>query len=178
MIDPFKAKHLRLKLKAVTPLRLSAANATRWNSQLASFIRLHQLSRHVDSIAHSDRREAAIQVSVDEWKALAEIIQLLTPYKNATDIVQSNHATVADVFLTLCPCINFQYTAFVTPEFNTEAFKSGIIRILKFRYLRYINIGLVRLALQLSYRWDKLHRTYQKLLPMNPAGDDEVEMMR
>lgn len=177
VVKAFREKDLRLKLKALTTLTVVSPNATRWSSQLASYIRLHRLSQHINSVARANADVANIQVTDLQWKALDELIVLLKPFQVATDIVQSTHASLADVFVALSGCIDLRYKAFSTPEFSNPSFKEAVGHILTNRYLRFINVGLVRLALKLSFRWESLQRKYKQLIPMDDDTDAEQEQM-
>ena len=101
VMETFRTKESRLKLKQLTPLKLVAANATRWSSQLASYVRLARLSRYISIVAASNTAVAEMQVTDSDWLALDELIEILKPFQVATDVVHRDDASLADVFIAL-----------------------------------------------------------------------------
>lgn len=72
------------------PKRIIAPVPTRWSSQLAAIKRLLQLRQWIDLCI--DKQEP------DTWDAFAALADILTPYQVATDILQSDSATMLDIY--------------------------------------------------------------------------------
>ena len=80
-----KEKRNRLKYQQINHetkcLQLIKACDTRWSSHLASYERLFQLKNHIDFISFQ---------TPSFWFKLKCLIEFLNPFKQATDLVQSD----------------------------------------------------------------------------------------
>ena len=110
LLAAFKAsKELRVRLKAqqallrrTGPLQLIATCDTRWNSTLTAAERVLELEHCIrpfiaDIIAQGSADEGITYCDAQFWHPLAALVRFLQPYKVATDVVQSDSATLADV---------------------------------------------------------------------------------
>jgi hypothetical protein len=103
LLRQFRAKKQRLKLRALqevapgpggprpnAPLNLFRPCDTRWSSQLYAAQRLLRLKSFVDIVIPQESQF---------WADLASLIRFLKPFQTATDILQSDRATLYDSYL-------------------------------------------------------------------------------
>ena len=103
LLRQFRAKKQRLKLRALQevapgpggprpdpPLNLFRPCDTRWSSQLYAAQRLLRLKSFVDIVIPQESQF---------WADLTSLIRFLKPFQTATDILQSDRATLYDSYL-------------------------------------------------------------------------------
>ena len=99
LLRQFRAKALRLKLKAMqeagptgpgSALNLLRPCDTRWSSQLYAAQRLLRLRSFVDIVLPQEAQF---------WADIISIIRFLRPFQIATDVLQSDRATIYDAYL-------------------------------------------------------------------------------
>jgi hypothetical protein len=120
-----------------TPKLLVKPCSTRWSSHLAAVIRLLELQQYVDLV---------VLQSPVFWQSLGKIKNLLEPFKTATDIIQSDSATLFDVF--------YQFTRLFThiqgTDFPNEV-RKGAATVLNKYWLKHVNIYAVLSSAVLSF---------------------------
>ena len=95
IINEFRPKEMRLKLlqaqvgNVKCPMLFILPCKTRWSSEIAALARILQLQRWINVI--SVRPQSF-------WNSLTELLRFLKPFQIATDLIQSDSATLLDVY--------------------------------------------------------------------------------
>jgi len=78
-----------------TGKRLLPMNATRWNSQLKMLRRLDEVLQKEPNI--QDKLNAKTKLTAHDIRILHELLPLLQPFEDATDVLQGENATAGFV---------------------------------------------------------------------------------
>jgi hypothetical protein len=97
LLTQYKSKDLRVTLYNVhsatlngkTPLKLLDYCPTRWSSQLISINRMIELQPYINILTKK---------SPSFWNNLRILADFLTPFAQATDIIQADSSTLADIY--------------------------------------------------------------------------------
>ena len=82
--EELKVKQKQLELP---PHRLIQDVATRWNSTLDMASRLCEQQAAIAAVLHGKRNLHHLELSPQEWHNLEDLIKLLEPFKNATEVL-------------------------------------------------------------------------------------------
>ena len=146
--------------KGQQPLQLVTVVPTRWNSILFAAMRvllLHDCLRpcipsiKVQLSKEKQRDRYAAYTYCDElfWRPLSSLVDFLTPYKAATDIIQSDDACFGDV--------HHQFASLmvkadaINPPFALAAIKEELKSIIQAQWLKHVNINAVILCSLFSF---------------------------
>lgn len=173
VLDAFKSKEQRLKLKQYTPYKLVSANDTRWNSQLLAYERMAAVSDSMRLVAKLPSATVHMQMTDDQWAALTDLVHFLQPFRDATNVVQRDDATLMDVFRAFAQCLSANHTQYSTPELNSHTLQKHCVSIVHERYFKLINNAAVRVALKLSFQWESAHRNWKSLINVGSINVDE-----
>jgi hypothetical protein len=141
------------------PLQLITIVPTRWNSVYAAAERVIELQEClrpcipsiIAQLAREKRRDYSelTYSDVSFWQPLAALIAFLVPYQIATDIVQSDDATVADAHHQLAGLM-FRADALKEPHLLASV-KEELKDIIHRQWVEHVNLNIVILCSQFSF---------------------------
>ena len=146
--------------KGKQPLQLITIVPTRWNSIQAAAMRVmelqHCLTPCVPSIigqlAREKKRDVYRELTYSDdtfWEPLAVLIAFLGPYQIATDIVQSDDATLGDVHHQFAG-LTFKADQLASPHLLAPV--KGLVKsIIQDYWLKHVNINAVIQCSQFSF---------------------------
>jgi hypothetical protein len=170
LLAAYKAsKTLRVKLveqqgllRDGSPLRLVKANDTRWNSLLEAAERVVELSpcitpyipiikQQLGKTKSSVKRERWMEYtfSMEEfWQPLESLIKFLQPYKVATDVVQSDASTPADIHQQFGKLV--AHADALAPPHFLAPLRVKLLRIIKTQWDTHVNTNTIITSAHLS----------------------------
>ena len=179
LLAAYKAsKHLRVSLEkqqqllhpGAASLKIVKANDTRWNSLLMAAERAVELSpsiipyasdirKQLENTKGATKRARWTQYSYDDdtfWKPLKALIAFLLPYKVATDVVQSDTSTPADIHqqfaILMKEAERLPSTHFLAP------LKRKILRKIREQWDTHVNVNTIITSAHLSF--DPIYDTF------------------
>jgi hypothetical protein len=135
-----KLKNLQLESGATTIYSLVRPNDTRWSSSYYAAARMSQLHEFINIVL---RREPSF------WTGLKSLIDCLKPFQTATDILQSDTATLFDVYSQFCSLL--AYIKNVSASHILYAQKNAAEDIILQYWMRHINISAVLSCAVMSF---------------------------
>ena len=126
-------------------------NTTRWNSGYYAYVNMDKLHSHLIHVASQLANVKEIQMNVQDWEMLADMITILTMFADITDEIQRDGATLYTVYK-LFNTIIFLITSHIagkkykTNEFNTYPWGEFIKNNIMKRYENNIHQEAVKLV--------------------------------
>ena len=137
------------------PLQLITVVPTRWNSILFASLRVLLLKDCLvpcipairTQLAKEKKRDQFAEYTYSEesfWRPLTTIVDFLTPYKTATDVIQSDDASLGDV--------HHQFAALMAkasdlnPPYALASMKDELMSIIHSQWTQHVNINAVILC--------------------------------
>jgi hypothetical protein len=147
LLGQFRYKVNKLKLKN---LQMAACNGahlclirpcdTRWSSHLFAAQRLLKLRSFVDMV---------FQQTPQFWAELAEIVRFLEPFQEATDLMQSDAATLYDMYNQFKQLLRHVRCTPSTSHFHSSI--GAITNIIVETWEKHVNLDAVVISAQLSF---------------------------
>jgi hypothetical protein len=172
LLFAYKArKHLRVSLAkqqqllhpSIIPLKIVKANDTRWNSLLMAAQRAVQLSssiipftadirKQLEKTRGATKRARWTQYLYDDdtfWRPLNALIKFLLPYKTATDVVQSDTSTPADIHQQFS--LLMKEAERLSPPHFLAPLKRKILRKIRDQWNTHVNVNTIITSAHLSF---------------------------
>src|ERR1700682_5669803 len=128
-------------------------NATRWNTQLYTLQRLLEMRDAIKLTADVAGEGHPLHITQQEWLTIIDVINILKPCQVVTDKIQSNTATLLDVYTAFDKIMsesvsNSNGNDIANAIYNNIDWNSNnetsVHNIIKYRYLNYTNTAAIK----------------------------------
>jgi hypothetical protein len=137
------------------PLQLITVVPTRWNSVLFAANRVLLLKESLlacipsirAQLTKEKKRDHYVDYTYSEdsfWRPLTTLVDFLTPYKAATDVIQSDDASLGDVHYQFAALMNRAHA--FDPPYALASIKHELVTIMKDQWSKHVNLNAVVLC--------------------------------